>query len=102
MKYYALFYELVDDYLSRRSVYRDEHLQLARQAHERGELLLAGALTDPTDRALIVFRASDSAVVENFARNDPYVINGLVTHWEVRSWAVVIGNELSDSGSRGV
>jgi uncharacterized protein YciI len=30
-------------------------------------------------------------VVEEFVRNDPYVIHGLVTRWEVRAWAVVIG-----------
>jgi hypothetical protein len=35
----------------------------------------------------------DRAVVEAFARRDPYVINGFVTRWDVRSWAVVIGGE---------
>ena len=93
MNYYALFYDLVDDYLSRRAEFREEHLRLAREAQCRGHLLLAGALTDPTDRALLVFRAPDCSVVEEFARIDPYVIRGLVTRWEVRSWAVVIGNE---------
>jgi uncharacterized protein YciI len=93
MKYYVLFYEVVYDYVSRRSAFRAEHLRYAQQARQRGELILAGALSDPTDRALLVFRAPDRAAVEHFARNDPYVINGLVTGWEVREWAVVIGNE---------
>ena len=91
MKYYALLYDLGADYLSRRSQYREQHLRLAGEANRRGELLLAGALTDPTDRALLVFRAPDRSVVEAFARNDPYVTNELVTRWEVRPWAVVIG-----------
>ena len=99
MNYYALFYDLVDDYLSRRAEFREEHLWLAREAQRRGHLLLAGALTDPTDRALLVFRAPDRSVVEQFARNDPYVIRGLVTRWEVRSWAVVIGNEPPNANS---
>src|SRR5215831_19134864 len=93
MYYYALFYDVVDDFVSRRSPYRDDHLRLAREAHRRGELLLAGALADPVDRALLVFRAPEPSVVEAFVRNDPYVINGLVTRWEVRPWTVVIGNE---------
>jgi uncharacterized protein YciI len=84
MKYYALFYYVVDDFVSRRSAYREEHLRLAREAHHRGELLLAGALADPADRALLIFRAADRSVVEEFARNDPYVTRGLVTRWEVR------------------
>ena len=86
-------YYVVDDYDSRRAAFREEHLRLAREANQRGELILAGALSDPTDRALLVFRAPDSSVVENFVRNDPYVTNGLVTRWEVRSWTVIIGNE---------
>jgi len=97
MKYYALFYYVVDDFVSRRSPYRDEHLRCAREANRRGELLLAGALSDPADGALLVFRAPERSVVEDFARNDPYVTNGLVTRWEVRPWTVVIGNEPSDA-----
>ena len=95
MKYYALFYYVVDDFVARRAEYREEHLRLVREAHRRGELLLAGALTDPTDRALLVFRSAEPSVAEDFARNDPYVKRGLVTRWEVRPWAVVIGNEPS-------
>jgi uncharacterized protein len=93
MEYYALFYDVVDDFVARRAPYRDEHLRLAREAHQRGDLVLAGALSDPADRALLIFRAADKTVAEDFARGDPYVANGLVTRWEVRSWAVVIGNE---------
>jgi uncharacterized protein YciI len=96
MKYFALFYYVADDFVSRRSAYREEHLRLAREAHRRGELLLAGALTDPADRALLVFRAAERSAVEHFARNDPYVTSGLVTRWEVRPWAVVIGEDSAD------
>jgi uncharacterized protein YciI len=85
-----LEYTLADDYLERRAALRDEHLALAREAHERGELLLAGALPDPYDRALLVWTAPWE-VVERFAAADPYVTNGLVTAWTVRPWNVVIG-----------
>jgi len=97
MNYYALFYDVVDDFVARRAAYREEHFRLLREAHRRGELLLAGAFTDPADRALLVFRAPERSVAEHFAKSDPYVIRGLVTRWEVRSWAVVIGNEPSDA-----
>src|SRR4051812_48283105 len=85
-----LEYALVEDYLERRAALRDEHLALARAAHERGELLLAGALPDPFDRALLVWTAPRE-VVERFAENDPYVVQGLVTAWTVREGNVVIG-----------
>ena len=93
MGYYALFYDVVDEFIARRQPYLDRHLRLAREPHARGELVLAGALADPADRALLVFRADNPQVVEDFARNDPYVTNGLVARWEVRPWTVVIGNE---------
>ena len=102
MAYYALFYDVVDDFVSRRSEYREEHLRLAREAHRRGELVLAGALTDPADRALLVFRAPGRSVAEDFAKSDPYVTRGLVTRWEVRSWAVVIGDEPGDPNPKAV
>src|SRR5262249_42887976 len=93
MQYFALFYDVVNDFVSRRAPYREEHLRLVRAAYRRGELLLAGALMDPADRALLVFRTADRAAVEAFARTDPYVTNGLVTRWEVRPWAVVVGDQ---------
>jgi hypothetical protein len=102
MNYYALFYYVVDGFSSRRSAYREDHLRLAREANRRGELLLAGALSDPADRALLVFRVPTKSVVEDFARNDPYVINRLVSRWEVRSWNVVIGNEPADTAPKAV
>jgi uncharacterized protein YciI len=90
MNYYVLIYHVVDDYVSRRAPFREEHLRLAREAHDEGQLILAGALADPEDQALLVFRSSDQQVVEQFVRNDPYVINGLVARWEIRRWTVVI------------
>jgi uncharacterized protein len=102
MNYYALFYFVADDYVSRRPLYRDEHLRLARAAQRRGELLLGGAFSAPVDRALLVFHAADETVVEDFVRNDPYVINGLVTRWEIRPWTVVIGDESTGASPRAV
>ena len=87
---HLLEYELAEDYLQRRAALREDHLAHARAAHERGELLLAGALPDPHDRALLVWTA-DRDVVERFAASDPYVVHGLVTAWSVRRWDVVVG-----------
>ena len=70
---------------------RDDHLRLAREARERGELVMAGALADPVDSAVLLFRCDDPAVPERFARDDPYVTHGLVTRWRVRPWTVVVG-----------
>jgi uncharacterized protein YciI/heme-degrading monooxygenase HmoA len=97
MNYYALLYELVEDMVTRRVPFREEHLRLAREARDRGELVLAGALSEPVDRALLVFHVDDKGKVEDFARKDPYVLNGLAKKWEVRPWNVVVGNEQTAS-----
>lgn len=91
MAYFLLEYHLVPDYVDRRTPLRPEHLDLARAASDRGDLVLAGALTDPVDRAVLVWRVDDAAVVEAFAEADPYVREGLVRSWSVRPWTVVIG-----------
>jgi uncharacterized protein YciI len=87
----ALIYDLADDYLERRGPLRDEHLALARDAHRRGELGLAGAFSDPYDRALLVWTTDDESIVAAFVAADPYVANGLVTNWQIRTWNVVVG-----------
>ena len=89
--HYLLMYDLVSDYLERRAAYRDEHLKLAWAAAERGELLLGGALTEPTDTAVLLFQSDSPAVAEAFAQADPYVLSGLVTRWRVREWTTVVG-----------
>ena len=98
MPYFALIYETVDGYVEKRAQYRPQHVELAREAHARGELLLAGAFADPVDGALLIFRAPDKATVENFASRDPYVLNGLIKKWTVRAWTVVIGNDPAEPG----
>lgn len=93
--HHILFYDVADDYLERRAQFRDLHLKHARAAQERGELVLAGALADPVDGAVLVFRGETSQAAEDFARADPYVINGLIKQWRVRKWNTVIGDGAS-------
>ena len=88
-----LFYDVVDDYVEKRAPFREQHLALARQAHERGEVVLGGALADPVDGAILVFRGDSTDAAVAFAKADPYVMNGLVKAWRVRKWTTVIGNE---------
>ena len=99
MPYFLLLYDVVDDYLERRAAFREEHLALAREAHGRGELVLAGALADPADGAVLVFRGGDGSVAERFVERDPYVRNGLVSRWRVRPWTVVIGGDASPAAT---
>lgn len=96
MPYFALTYEVIDDFVNKRTPFRPSHLKEVREAHARGELILAGALGDPAG-ALLIFRAADKTIAENFAKADPYVKAGLVTRWNVRPWTVVVGQDPSET-----
>jgi hypothetical protein len=91
--HYLLIYELAPDYLERRGEFRTAHLGLAWAAVGRGELLLGGALADPADTAALLFQCESPEIAERFARTDPYVLNGLVRSWRVRSWNTVVGEQ---------
>lgn len=90
--HYLLFYEVGEDYIARRAEFRSAHLALAWAASERGELLLGGALADPVDATLLLFKSDSPVIAENFARVDPYVTSGIVKSWRVRLWNTVAGD----------
>lgn len=99
--YYLLTYDVIPEYLEKRESFREAHLQLALSAVSRGELRLGGALTAPslttpslTAASLgagLLFEGESAKVAEDFAAQDPYVLNGLVTSWHVNEWSIVLG-----------
>ena len=93
--HYLLFYDVGEDYLQRRNEFRKEHLKLAWAYHSKGELVLGGALADPVDCAILLFKGDSPVVAERFADVDPYVKNGLVKRWYVRKWTTVVGEMAS-------
>ncbi len=93
--HYLLMYDVNHDYVTARAPYRKSHLLHAMAAHQRGEIILAGALANPADGAVLIFESDSPKVAEDFAKADPYVINGVVTKWRVREWTTVVGNNPS-------
>src|SRR4026207_398011 len=91
--HYLLIYDVVEDYVERRKPFREEHLALARKSHERGELVLGGALANPVDAAVLLFNTDSPQPIDEFVAADPYVKHGLVTKWRIREWTTVVGNE---------
>jgi len=91
---HLLLYSYVDDALEKRQPFRAAHLARATTAAARGELLLGGALADPVDGGVLVF-SGGADVASSFAKEDPYVVNGVVTSWTVREWTVVVGSLFS-------
>lgn len=94
--HYLLIYNLAPDYLERRGEFRNEHLELAWESHKIQKLVLGGALQDPADQAYLLFKDDSPKSAKEFARNDPYVANGIVESWEVRPWMTVVGKDAAN------
>jgi uncharacterized protein len=93
MKHFLLFYDVGESFIAQRAHYRARHLEYAWAASQRGELVLAGALADPPDGAVLLFRGETADAAKRFAEHDPYVTSGLVTRWRVREWTTVVGEQ---------
>ena len=63
--HYILFYDYVDDAVTKRAPFRAAHLDYARKSYERGELILAGAFADPVDGAVLVFSGNHQRQLKN-------------------------------------
>jgi uncharacterized protein YciI len=82
---YVLLYESAEDVTEKAPAHAPAHREHWRPFRERGELLLIGPFGDPQSQgAMSVFTTRDAA--EEFARTDPFVVNGVVRSWEVREW----------------
>lgn len=94
LMYYILFYKTVEQFEEKRLPHRADHFNYIKAFVEKGALVLGGALQDPPNEAVIVFQSENPHTAQDFATNDPYVINGLITSWEVRPWNVMVGAKL--------
>ena len=84
MPKYILFYESADDVRSKAPRFVEAHRARWAEFHARGSLLMIGPFTDPPDGAMAVFTTREAA--EDFASEDPFVLNDVVAKWHVREW----------------
>ena len=54
-------------------------------------LLGSGPFVDAAPGALLVFGTADRAELDAIVAADPFVLEGLVAHTDVREWDVVLG-----------
>jgi uncharacterized protein YciI len=79
-----MFYELSEDGMSKVPSHMGAHQARLREFHGRGVLLMAGPYGAPPVGALGVF--TSRAAAEEFARDDPFMLNGLVGKCTFHEW----------------
>lgn len=95
-----LLYDYLPDFRERRAPFRAGHLERANASAARDELQAGGAFTDDPPAGMLLFKAESAAVAEEFARTDPYVVNGVVLSWRVREgWRLGADQALKRNGA---
>jgi uncharacterized protein YciI len=86
---FVVLYESADDVLSRAPVHFPAHKARLDAFHERGDLVMVGTFGDPQAQgSMAVFRSREAA--EEFVREDPFVLNGVVRAWQLREWNEIL------------
>jgi uncharacterized protein YciI len=99
--HFLLINDLAPEFISRRVALRNEQLALAWRSVDAGELLLGGAVGEPTDQAFLLFSGSSAEAARRFAENDPYVRQGLVRNWLVKQWNTLVGQQAASPNRPG-
>lgn len=87
---YVMFYDSGEDVASKAPAHFPAHRARIGDFHARGTLLMIGTFGDPQkEGSMAVFTTREAA--EEFAREDPFVLNGLVSNWYVREWNDILG-----------
>jgi uncharacterized protein YciI len=82
---YVLFYEAAEDVVNKAPPQMPAHRAHIQAFHEGRALEQVGLFGSPQDEgAMVIFSAREAA--EEFARTDPFVLNGVVRRWHIRQW----------------
>jgi uncharacterized protein len=89
---YVMLYESADDVATKAPPHFPAHLERIREFERRGDLEMVGTFEDPqTQGSMGIFRSRGAA--EEFIAGDPFVQNGVVRGYEVRSWNEILSEE---------
>ena len=88
MKYVLVYTSPPDFDMERAGAHLEAHRARWKVFQDQGTLLMIGPFADPRDGAMAVFTTAESA--EQFARTDPFVLNGVVASWTVKEWQEVL------------
>jgi uncharacterized protein len=84
-KKYVLFYQSADDLMSKAPAHFPAHTLRVKEFHGRGTMLMVGTFGNPQEEgAMSIFTTREAA--EEFAKGDPFVLNGVVRSWKVLEW----------------
>ncbi len=87
---YVLYYQSSPDVLEKAPLHAAAHRARWQEFASEGTLLMVGPFANPQEGAMGIFTTREAA--ERFAKDDPFVVNGVVSNWVVREWAEALSN----------
>jgi uncharacterized protein len=86
---YVVFYESSPDALTLAPQHFSAHRERLADFHAQGLLLMVGTFGDPVkEGSMAIFSTREGA--ETFVKDDPFVLNGVVSSWTLREWNEVL------------
>ena len=86
---YVLLYESAQVASSKAPKHGKAHQARLDDFRSRGSLVMTGSFTNPEDGSMSIFTSREAA--EEFIREDPFVVNGVITSWHIGEWDEVNG-----------
>lgn len=88
---YVVFYESAEDMLPKARQHFAAHQARYGIFVNNGTLLMIGTFANPQEEGSMgIFTNREAA--EEFVRDDPFVLNGVVRRWHIREWNEVLWN----------
>ncbi len=84
----VLLYRSAPDVMAKAPIHFPAHKERLDAFQRRGDLIAVGTWADPREGSMAVFRTR--AAAEEFARDDPFVKNGVVSGYEIKDWNEVL------------
>jgi len=85
----VLFYESAADVVSKAPPHFPAHRGRLDDFHRRGTLLMVGTFAHPQEEgSMAIFTTREAA--EQFVSDDPFVLNGVVSGWQLRDWNEIL------------
>jgi uncharacterized protein YciI len=86
---YVVFYEPSEDILTCGPEVMPAHRARIDEFHGRGTLLMIGTFDNPqVNGAMGLFTSREAA--EEFAKDDPFVLSGVVRSWRIQEWNEIL------------
>ena|SRR5215469_8834987 len=86
--FFETFYDSLEDAIAKAPDAVAAHRVRSQKLHARGMLLMSGAfLNNPQEKLCTMAVLTTREAAEEYARGDPFVLNGMVSRWYMREWA---------------